>query len=266
MIDLSRRNLVRGAVGASLLLAPGAALAQDPGAFPAAGLDLMLPKGFPKVVGFFGQNTRLTTREYRDWYEGVHAPDFAFAYPHLTRYARNWIVDVEQGPAPRFKLLTEIAYRSEEAKDKVRGLFRTPAAAGLAAHQAPEPPGARPPVPDRVPTAQSLIPVEPIQISGPASSATLSGPKLRRIVLLRRPKSASQAAFDGAARRLARAIARSAPAAAVSLDLRRGANPRPPADAILYLDSPSDRISAPYSQWLQVTHVLKVETHATRVG
>src|SRR4051794_22590166 len=101
---VSRRQVLEGALAAGGLASlPASGLAQ--GALRAA--NPMFPDRFLKVVGFFPERDP-------EWYETVHAPDFlSFAAPHMARYARNWVKQVELGEPPAFGVITEIQYKNE---------------------------------------------------------------------------------------------------------------------------------------------------------
>jgi hypothetical protein len=219
----------------------------------------MYPEHYLKVLGFFEETDR-------DWYETVHAADFmSFAAPFMARYARNWIVAVEAGETPAFRVITEIEYRNARAKDRVRSLMGSPAGGPLLAHSlahraargaaAAVPPAPEPP---------RLFSVEPHVVAGGGARARRAEPAERRVLLLRRSGGADRAAFAAATIALCRDIARSQPGTGVSLDLV-GANPQPgPGDAVVYLSNAGSAVLPDLARRaLQVLAVLRVETRSS---
>jgi hypothetical protein len=253
---ISRRRLLQGAAGALALAHPAGVRAAEPHRF-GPGVDLMFPPGALRVVGYFGLGVGARAREYRDWYESVHAPDMtAFAAPHMTRYARNHVTKVEEGAAPAYAVLTELVYKSEEAKRQIRALMNTPAADGLYNHPSPfQPAGGRTP-------GKALLFAMEQQIVQPASAATV----MRRLVLLRRPASTAPAAFQAAARTLAETIAKAGSGIGVALDLRQAAEGEAPADALLFLENAAGVRVPTTSKDAQLVNLLEVETRISKVG
>jgi hypothetical protein len=210
------------------------------------------PADATKVLGLFGPGN---IESDEDWYERVHAPDFwAFAPPYMTRYARNWVRSVEAGAAPAFVVMTEIQFRDEAAKRRLREVMNGPAAAHLFQHMAER----SVVMGERFrPAGSALLPVR-TQIIGRTGEG--AGP--RKLLLLRRARDAE--AFEQAVLDLAAHIARDAPAAAVTVDLCRESAPILSADAVVYVETADD---LPHPTWddpaLEFVSLLNVETRSS---
>jgi hypothetical protein len=173
---VSRRCAIQMALAGCVLYSPlGVLAAPTPVVSP--GPSPMYPAGFLKVLGFFEGNDK-------DWYEGVHAPDFvSFAAPYMARYARNWVEEVEAGAAPSFNVITEIQYKNDAAKNRVRELQNSSAGAPLMEHVASHFAGAsNNPRPAAQPNLFSVTPRSMMRpnLASPATTVR------RRILLLRR--------------------------------------------------------------------------------
>jgi hypothetical protein len=247
-------ELALAASGAAALPVGSAALAAGMPPQP----DPMYPERYLKVLGFFAGDDI-------DWYESVHAPDFmSFAGPYMARYARNWVQAAEAGARPSYRVITEIQYKSESAKANVRRLSASPAGKPLLDHTMEHirASGRPTPAPGAAPARPSLFSVSPRALS---RSARPSGPATaqRRIFVLRRSPEASQSAFEAAANAGARALARMASGAAVSIDVF-GANSVPgPADAMVFVANAEASLTMPESAAMQVLSVLRVETRSS---
>ncbi len=263
-ISPSRRNLVQLSLMAGLLASPIRARAEPLPKIP-PGPNPMFPEGFLKLVGFFGEDSG---PDEKVWYEGVHAPDFvSFAAPYMARYARNWVEDVHAGGAPSFKVITEIQYKSEAAKAKVRDLMNSPAADALFEHGAARAAEVRAKVapPPRTSSPANMVPVEPRRFAA-RGLAGAGSPVRRRIMLLSRTKDAGLDDFEAAVTAMGREIASLAPGIDVSLDFCRPSGRAGPADALVYVEN-SRAVALPTSHGalVQVMSVLGVETH-TSIG
>jgi hypothetical protein len=251
---ISRRRLIELglAAGGAAALSTRAAAAPNQGTPPMP--NPMYPEHYLKVLGFFEEQDS-------NWYETVHVPDFmSFAAPHMDRYARNWIRQVEAGETPAFRVITEIQYRNDAAKRAVRDLMSSPAGQPLLTHSL-EHRAAR-----GAPTSATAEPLRLFSVEPRALSRRVvgGGPKTmqRRVLLLRRSSEASRSAFAAAAMTLARTTAHGGGEA--SLDVF-GANAQPgPADAVIYVANPgSGPAPASTDPALRVLSVLRVETRSS---
>lgn len=195
------------------------------------GLSLLLPHGHLHVLGLLMRDTGQAPDALVDWYETIHAVNVRDIWPHMTRYARNYIVAVEEGPPPPYRVLTEFDWRSEEDKVRARELFLSPAVmAATASEYAGTPPAWLQDI------YSILVPVTPVRAAGTALPTDIAGPVRRRALLLRRLDPVPQPRFEGAARQLAEAITALAPGAGVVIDFCHG--PRTAAeepDAVLFV-------------------------------
>ena len=195
------------------------------------GLSLLLPRGHLHVLGLLMRDTGEPLADLVDWYENIHSANAHYLWPHMIRYARNYITAVEEGPAPPYRVLTEFDWKSEADKVKAREAFMSPAAmAATASEYAGTPPAWLQDI------YSILVPVTPVHWAGTMLPSDAAEPVRRRAILLRRLDSVTQARFEGAARQLADEIAKLAAGAGVSIDFCHG--PRAAAeepDALLFV-------------------------------
>ena len=233
----------------------GASSSSSAAAQPAA-QNSMFPEGHLKVVGFFDQPDP-------EWYESVHAPDFlSFARPYLARYARNWVKDVRFGERLPFRVITEIQFASENAKEAVRALLATPAAGPLLEHTISQR-AKLGIVDDTLAPGLGLFPVTPV----PAQQHRGDSPASRQVLLFRRLDGTEQAAFESAARATAVEIGTLGSGINASLDLIGDSGLPALGDAVIYVGNAGDIdlpiISRPE---LVLTGILDVETRSSAVG
>jgi hypothetical protein len=218
----------------------------------------LFPPGFLKVVGLLIP-TAAPLSELVDWYENEHSRAAMFLWPYMDRYARNYILEVEEGSLPPYRVVTEFVWKGEGAKRKGRALFDTPAVQPLNDEmtrnrlrlQLPFPPG-----------VMFMVPAEPHTVRE-LPAADIDAPSVRgRVMLLRSAPGSSRAVFDAAVEDLALRIAQTWPEAGVSFDLLRPSAMTPaPADAVIFVRT--DRTAAlprPEPQGMDVINVFSVET------
>jgi hypothetical protein len=255
---VSRRRLMELAMaGVGAAAFPVRASAASDGMRPQAP-NPMYPDGYLKVLGFFPEVDA-------DWYETVHARDFmSFAAPYMARYARNWIKDAEIGEPPAFRVITEIQYKSDTAKNEVRRLMGSAAGQSLLAHTMQHRAARGKPV--DASAASEPVPLFSVTPRTLAHHPVANNDSTmeRRILVLRRSGDASPSAFEGAAAALAQHITDTGWGMVTSLDVF-GTNPQPgPADAIAYVSHAAPGslpiLSSPV---LRVVNILRVETRAS---
>lgn len=204
----------------------------------AEGLRALLPPGYCKTLGFLIPACEIS-QTLIDWYENEHAVNASFMWPHMHRYQRNYIMDVQLGPVPLYRVVSEFVWKGEEDKRSVAALYATPAAAKTVNEVLPDfiivpfPPG-----------AFFMLPVEErVAVTDSGRVVRHDEPRRRKIVLLRRPEGASVVDFEAAVTCHAALLASRDPHAAVSIDFRREGQTVPaPADAMIFIDAEPDAI------------------------
>lgn len=223
----------------------------------AEGLRALLPPGYGKTLGFLIP-AREISQALIDWYEDEHAVNASFMWPHMRRYQRNYIMDVQRGPVPLYRVVSEFVWKGEEDKRTIAALYATRAAAKTVNEVLPEfiitpfPPG-----------QFFLLPVEEqLVAAGSHRSFRHDEPRRRKIVLLRCVEGESAADFEAAVADHAALLTSRDPHAAVSIDFRREGQAVPgPADAILFIDVEPDAVLPdPESAAAEVVNVFNVLT------
>jgi hypothetical protein len=198
------------------------------------GINAMIPPGHLHVIGLLIRDTGDKLPDVINWYETVHSREAAYQWAFETRYARNYITKVDQGPKPPYRVVLELGYKSQEAADKLRTLMKS----GLA----------NPKNNSLAEQAQKwgfirniygvMFPVEVIRIKGAPAPSDPNAPLPRSLILLRRASGASQVDFEGAVKKLGRAIGRLGTNVGVTIDFRRGGpTSRDAPDAIVFIDN-----------------------------
>lgn len=220
------------------------------------GLNQLLPPGHLHVLGLLMRDTGQSLPELIDWYENIHAPNARFSWPHMRRYARNYITHVEEGPTPPYRVLTEFDWKSEEDKVKARAAFKSPAALQAMASEFEGTPPAW-----LADIYSILVPVTPLQASGAPLPDDRTEPVQRRALLLRRRETASQQQFEQSLRRLADEIAALAPDAGVTIGICHGpSTAREEPDAVLFVHDAADiALPRPHPAVSEVINVFAVE-------
>lgn len=222
----------------------------------ARGNDLF-PPGCLNVRGLLMRDTGEDLNELIDWYENIHSRSATYMWPCMSRYARNYITEVQEGPPPPYRVITEFDWKSEEAMQKAQALMGSPLTAGIARIEYEVNPPAW-----LTHIFAVLLPVERVRIRAPRPLPDASAPLARRAVLLRRAGAASQADFELAVGRMAAAIAFDAPDAGVALELCRaapGTDGTP--DAFVFVENaPGGALPRPDPGAAEIVNVFAVET------
>ena len=202
------------------------------------GLRALLPPGYSKTLGFLIPAHEIS-QTLIDWYENEHAVNASFMWPHMRRYQRNYIMNVERGPVPLYRVVSEFVWKGEEDKRTIAALYATPAAAKTVQEVLPD--FIIVPFP---PESFFLLPVEEkVALASNGRVYRHDEPRQRKIVLLRRPEGERLEAFEAAVMRHADLLAGREQHAAVSIDFRReGQAVSAPADAILFVDAEHETI------------------------
>lgn len=195
------------------------------------GLNSLLSPGYGKTVGFLIPTAQMSG-ELIDWYETKHSVNASFMWPHMRLYQRNYIMNVDYGPAPQYKVVTEFVWKSEEDKRRIVALYATDAAARTVNEVLP--PFIIMPFP---PDGYFLAPVDGVILTTCTRHFRPDEPRHRKVLLVRRGAGQKLAAFEAATLAYAERLARTFPGAGLELDFRREEENVPaPADAVLYID------------------------------
>lgn len=222
----------------------------------AAGLRALLPPGYAKTLGFLMPALEMT-QELIDWYENEHSVYASFMWPHMRRYQRNYIMNVQRGPTPLYKVVSEFVWKGEEDKRKVAALYATDAAAKTTGEVLP--PFIILPFP---PGSYFLLPVEVTEVARGKRLFRHDEPHQRKVILLRCGDADTLTVFEAAAASYADKLARAYPDAAVTIDFRRERAEVPaPADAVLFIDvGPGESLPDPRSTAVEVVNIFDVIT------
>lgn len=213
------------------------------------------PAGFLKVVGFLIPADE-TTAELIDWYENIHSRNARFLWPHLDLYRRNYIMAVETGPIPPYRVVTEFVWKSEQDKQAARAAFASPAAEPSLNEQLPS--WIKPLT---IPNTNALVPAEPTIIATPSVPHDSQTALRRRVILLDQKRNVPQTDFDAETQGFAKAIAKRSSGSAVHFDLCRHITAWPATRAIVYVNDDANGDLPPVdSRILEIANIFRVET------
>lgn len=214
----------------------------------------LFPAGFLKVVGFLIPADE-TTQELIDWYENIHSRNASVLWPHMDLYRRNYILDVERGPEPTYRVVTEFVWKSESDKKAAAAIFQTPAASTMLNEKFPA--WLKP---LDIPNTHGLVAVEPVEIRHPAMRVRHDAAVRRRIILLEQGPSVTRAGFESAAKSWCRTISETRNVN-VSLESCRHSGPWPTTGAVVYVDDLAEQALPPVVQGtLTIANVFRVRT------
>lgn len=222
----------------------------------AAGLRSLLPPGYAKTVGFLIPAHEMS-QELIDWYENEHSVNASFMWPHMQSYQRNYITNVQCGPTPLYKVVSEFVWKSEEDKRKIAALYATDAAAKTIKEVLPS--FVILPFP---PESFFLLPVENAMVATGKRMFRHDELRRRKLILLRRKGDELAPAFETAATHYAEQLSHAHPEVAVSIDFRRENMTVPaPADAILFIDAePGEILTDSTSAAIEIIAIYNVIT------
>ena len=212
-------------------------------------------------LGFLMSDTGQSVDELTQWYETVHAPASAYMWPYLARYARNYIVKVEQGPPPPYKVIAEFLWKSEEDQQKAVALMSSPLTRAIQMQEYEEAP----------PWLQQIyavmISVEPVHIKAPPSPRFRDAARTRRIMLLKRRDLASEDNFLLAVGQVAADIAKASPGAGITICMAQpGATPEGAPDSVIFIDGACGAtLPQPDAAPAEIMNVFTVETRRSPV-
>jgi len=216
-------------------------------------LNPFFPSGYLKVVGFLIPADE-TTQELIDWYENVHSRNATVLWPHLDLYQRNYILDVEQGAVPTYRVVTEFVWKSDDDKKAAADLFGTPAAEAMRNERFPSWMK-----PLDIPNTHGLVPVDSILLEAPVATKHSEAVRRRRIVLLDRSPNVPRKRFDIAARNYSMQIA-DAVGVSVNLDLCRQTAGWPTSRAVIYINDGVKRtLPTVDNEIMTITNVFQVQ-------
>ena len=268
MSTISRRTAIAGFAAAGFSAEVSDALAQGSNSRSsesqlAQGVNAMIPPGYLHVIGLLIRDTGEPLPAVIDWYETTHSREAAYQWAFETRYARNYITRVEEGPKPPYRVVLELWYKNKEAADKLRSLMKSGLAQpnnGSMAEQAQKWGFIRN-------IYSVMFPVDIVPIRPTVSSADAAAPLLRRLVLLRRTPSASQSQFEAEVKKVAEAITELGADVGSSIQFRRETAPSDDApDAIVFVDNaPNAKLPRPDDKIARVANIFAVEMRKSPV-
>ena len=263
MGDVNRRGLIAGTTSAAVIWASDSAsshAAEAPGD-RAHGSNPLFPAGRLHVLGFLMRDTGQDLQVLIDWYENIHSVNARYIWPFMTRYARNYITKVEEGPKPPYRVLTEFDWKDEAGKAQARAL--------LEAHggQALESERRGPALAWLTDIYALLVPAEPTRFGAVPPPRDPTKPVPGRALLLRRAPAASQERFEAAVRDAATRIAALAPDVEVTADLIPGprTSPDQPDAVILARHAPAGELPRPDAAACEVMNLFAIETRGSPV-
>ena len=80
-----------------------------------------------KVISMLKRNPALSTGQFRQHYEEVHAPLATKTFPFIRRYVRNYVKPAPAGKEPRFDCITEQWFDDKAAFKKMTEIYATEA-------------------------------------------------------------------------------------------------------------------------------------------
>lgn len=222
----------------------------------AAGLRALLPPGYAKTLGFLIP-AHEASQELIDWYENEHSVNASFMWPHMRRYQRSYIVNVQRGPSPIYKVISEFLWKGEDDKNRIAALFATDAAAKTVNEVLPDfvllpfPPG-----------GYFLVPVTEREVSAGARVFAHDELRRRKVVLLGRGAGCSADEFAAKVDAYARELARKYPDSPIAIDFLQESETIPaPADAVLFVDAmPGEVLPDPQADTVEVLNIFDVMT------